>query len=95
MALWTIAHVAAWASLAEGSARKKLDQLKVPYIDFGRGRGLGRRWEEDEVKKAFNSLRSDRVQKSEEQKGRKPLGLFRNGRDYLRKALDSDPKQRT
>jgi hypothetical protein len=64
MALWTIAQVAAWASLTEGAARKKLDQLKVPYYDFGRGRGLGRRWDEDEVKDAFNSLRSDRKTKA-------------------------------
>lgn len=94
MALWTIHQVCAWASLEEGAARKKLDQLKVPFIDFGRGRGLGRRWDEDEVREAFNRLRSDRAKPSVPRAERRAFNPFLDIPKSERRGLTASTQKR-
>ena len=69
-----IHRAASMLSMPECATAKLLDRLRVQPIDFGVGRGLGKRWLEDDVKKAVLSLlHTPRVRKGGKKKAQQSL----------------------
>lgn len=69
-----IHRAASMLCLPEGATAKLLDRLRVQPIDFGVGRGLGKRWLEDDVKKAVLSLiHTPQVRKGGKKKAQQSL----------------------
>lgn len=93
--LLRISDVAAYLSTTPGAARNWLERNKVPFVDLGRGRGLGLRWRAIHVEEAVRAASQETAEKQPAKKPRPVTGLIR-GRSreaILSELTDPSPVQ--